>query len=73
MLWISADSGVVQWGSTATHGTLTWDTDKAVIGGIGTNNLSLVAEGTEVVNSTSSTWDFKKEARFPNNTGLYIG
>tara|TARA_R100000700_G_scaffold36618_1_gene46118 strand:- start:2307 stop:5312 length:3006 start_codon:yes stop_codon:yes gene_type:complete len=68
--YVSAD-GVVQWGSGAAHGTLTWDTDKAVIGGIGTNNLSLVAEGTEVVNSTSGTWDFKKEARFPNNTGLY--
>ena len=65
-------SGVVQWGSSAAHGTLTWDTDKAVIGGIGTNNLSLVAEGTEVVNSTSSTWDFKKEAKFPNNVGLFF-
>ena len=68
--WISTD-GVVQWGSGAGHGTLTWDTDKAVIGGIGSNNLSLVAEGTEVVNSTSGTWDFKKEARFPNNVGLF--
>jgi len=69
--WVSVD-GVIQWGSGAAHGTLTWDTDKAIIGGIGTNNLSLVAEGTEVVNSTSSTWDFKKEAKFPNNIGLFF-
>ena len=42
----------------------------AIIDTVG-GNLELRVQDTEVVRCSTGTWDFKKEARFPNNTGLY--
>lgn len=47
--------GVMTWGSGLQNGTLTWDTGRAIVGGITGNALSLVANGvTEVMRLTTA-------------------
>jgi len=38
--------GVYQWGSAAAHGTLTWDTGKAIVAGLSENSLELRSTNT---------------------------
>jgi hypothetical protein len=43
----------------------------AIVDTVG-GNLEFRVQNTEVVRCSTGTWDFKKEARFPNNTGVYF-
>tara|TARA_Y100000590_G_scaffold62397_1_gene66703 strand:+ start:3961 stop:10146 length:6186 start_codon:yes stop_codon:yes gene_type:complete len=44
--WKVTEDGVTSWGDSQAQGTLTWDTGKAVVGGLSGNALSLIAGGS---------------------------
>ena len=44
--WKVTEDGVTSWGNSQAQGTLTWDTGKAVVGGLSGNALSLIAGGS---------------------------
>jgi len=57
------NDGTFHWGSAAAHGVLTWDTGRAIVGGLGSNNLDLKAQSgySVVVNESGSNVDFRVE------------
>ena len=55
--------GVINWGSAAAHGSLTWDTGFATVKSLGSNDLNLTAPSGKavVVNEYGSNVDFRVE------------
>ena len=58
------NDGTFHWGSSGAHGVLSWDTGRAIVSGLGSNNLDLkAASGYQVVvNETQSNVDFRVES-----------
>ena len=57
------NDGTFHWGSAAAHGVLSWDTGRAIVSSLGTNNLDLKAPSGKqvVVNESGSNVDFRVE------------
>jgi hypothetical protein len=57
------NDGTIHWGSAAAHGVLSWDTGRAIVSSLGTNNLDLKAPSGKqvVVNESGSNVDFRVE------------
>ena len=58
------NDGTFHWGSAAAHGVLSWDTGRAIVSSLGSNNLDLKAQSgySVVVNESSSDVDFRVES-----------
>ena len=58
------NDGTFHWGSAAAHGVLSWDTGRAIVSSLGSNNLDLKAPSgySVVVNESSSDVDFRVES-----------
>ncbi|WP_299439856.1 hypothetical protein [uncultured Aquimarina sp.] len=74
--------GVITWGSSADHGRLSWDTNKAIIGGQTGKDLSLLAGGGEKmivktngnvgIGTTNPTAELEVKSIANNNAEIHI-